>query len=169
MTAARASAPERDRAGHPGHPADRGHAVDDAGNAVVEFLGVTLLLLVPIVYLIVVLGRLQAATFAVEGAAREAGRAFTTAAGPDDGARRAVEAVRLALADQQFGEIRAADALALECSADPCLAPGSSVLVRVSIDVDLPGVPAFVRSVVPLRVPVRAVHVAPVDRFRGAG
>ena len=67
----------------------------DAGNAVVEFLAVTVLFLVPIVYLVLVLGRLQAATFAAQGAAREAGRAFTTAAGPDDGARRAAASVGL--------------------------------------------------------------------------
>lgn len=147
----------------------RGRATpDDAGNAVVEFLAVTLLLLVPIVYLVLVLGRLQAATFAAEGAAREAGRAFTTAAGPDDGARRAVAAVGLALADQGFGAVDAAGALALECSTDPCLTPGSRVLVRVAFDVDLPGVPTFVQSVVPLAVPVRAEHIAPVDEFRGA-
>lgn len=142
---------------------------DDAGSAVVEFLAVTLLLLVPIVYLVLILGRLQAATFAAEGAAREAGRAFTTAAGPDDGARRAVAAVDLALADQGFGAVDAAGSLALECSSDPCLAPGSSVLVRVAFDVDLPGVPTFVRSRVPLAVPVSAEHVAPVDEFTGTG
>ena len=144
-------------------------AAEDRGNAVVEFLAVTLLLLVPIVYLVLVLGRLQAATFAAEGAAREAGRAFTTAAGPDDGGRRAVAAVHLALADQGFGAIDAAGALGLECSTDPCLTPGSSVLVRVAFDVELPGVPGFVRSAVPLSVPVSAEHVAPVDRFAGVG
>ena len=140
----------------------------DEGNAVVEFLAITVLLLVPIVYLVLVLGRLQAATFAAEGAAREAGRAFTTSAGPDDGARRAVAAVNLALTDQGFGGVDAAGALALECSTEPCLAPGSSVLVRVLFDVDLLGVPAFVQSVAPLSVPVSAEHVAPVDRFAGA-
>lgn len=141
----------------------------DAGNAVVEFLAVTVLFLVPIVYLVLVLGRLQAATFAAQGAAREAGRAFTTAAGPDDGARRAVASVGLALADQGFERVDAAGALALECSTDPCLRPGSSVLVRVTFDVDLPGVPALVRSVVPLAVTVRAEHVAPVDEFTDGG
>lgn len=149
------------RRAEPGSPRDE-------GNAVVEFLAVTVLLLVPIVYLVLVLGRLQAATFAAEGAAREAGRAFTTSAGPDDGARRAVAAVNLALTDQGFGGVDAAGALALECSAEPCLAPGSSVHVRVVFDVDLLGVPAFVQSAVPLSVPVSAEHVAPVDEFAGA-
>lgn len=142
---------------------------DDAGSAVVEFLAVALLLLVPTVYLVLVLGRLQGATFAAEAAAREAGRAFTTAAGPADGAPRAVAAVGLALGDQGFDDVDPADALSITCSADPCLAPGSSVLVRVSFDVDLPLVPSFVRSAVPLAVPVGAEQVAPVDDFRAGG
>lgn len=141
----------------------------DEGNAVVEFLAVTLLLLIPIIYLVLVVGRLQAATFAAEAGAREAGRAFTSSAGPDDGARRAVAAVALALEDQGFGSVDAAGALALACSGDPCLLPGSSVRVRVAFDVDLPGVPSFVRAVVPLAVPVSAEQVAPVDEFRSVG
>jgi len=142
---------------------------DERGSSVIEFLAVTVLLLVPIVSLVLVLGRLQAASFAAEGAAREAGRAFTTAAGPDDGTRRAVAAVHLALADQGFRGVDAAGALALDCSSDPCLAPGSTVLVRVAFDVALPFVPTFGRSAVPLSVPVSADHVAPVDTYRGAG
>ena len=149
--------------------ADDAGVADDAGSAVVEFLAVTLLLLVPIVYLVLVLGRLQAATFAAEGAAREAGRAFTTAVEPDVGGRLAVSAVQLALSDQGFVAVDAASALGLECSTDPCLTPGSSVRVRVAFDVDLPLVPSFVRSAVPLSVPVAAEHVAPVARFAGVG
>ena len=92
----------------------RGRGPDDAGSAVIEFLAVTLLLLVPIVYLVLVLGRLQAATFAAEGAAREAGRAFTTAVGPDEGSRQAVAAVHLALSDQGFAAVdRELDGLAV--------------------------------------------------------
>ncbi|NKY41663.1 pilus assembly protein, partial [Cellulomonas septica] len=59
----------------------RGSGGRDDGSAVLEFLGVALVLLLPTVYLVLVLGRLQAATFAVEGAAREAAR---TAVAADD-------------------------------------------------------------------------------------
>jgi len=51
----------------------------DSGRAIVEFLVVGLLLLVPVVYFVVALSRVQAAAFAVSTASREAGRAFTTA------------------------------------------------------------------------------------------
>ena len=141
---------------------------DDSGNAIVEFLGVALLLLVPVVYLVLVLGRVQAATFAVEGAAREAGRAFARADDPGTGADRAVAAVGLALADQGFTDADPARALTLDCSSVPCLAPGSEVVAEVVVVVPLPFVPSFVRAVAPLEIPVSARHVAPVDRFREA-
>lgn len=144
----------------------RAVAPDDGGSAVVEFLAATLLLLLPVLYLVLVLGRLQAATFAAEGAAREAGRAYTTAATLDAAAARAVASVRIALDDQGFDDVDAAASLGLTCSAPRCLTPGSDVTVRVAFDVALPAVPALVRSVVPLAIPVSATHVAPVDRYR---
>ena len=143
----------------------RGRAGADEGTAVLEFLAVTVLLLVPVIYLVLMLGRLQAATFAADSAAREAGRAFTTSTGADDGARRAVAAVALALDDQGFDDVDPAAALTLDCSNEPCLTSGGSVRVTVTFDVQLPGVPAFVQSVVPLAVPVSAEQVTPVPRF----
>ncbi|NMR20836.1 pilus assembly protein [Cellulomonas fimi] len=134
-----------------------------------EFLAVTLLLLVPVVYLVLTLAKVQAATFAAEAAAREAGRAFTTAEATRAGTARAVAAVGLALGDQGFDEVDPVTALALDCAVDPCLTPGSDVGVRVTFDVALPGVPAFVQSVVPLSVTVDADHVASVDQYRAGG
>ena len=147
----------------------RGRAWADEGTAVLEFLAVTVLLLVPVIYLVLVLGRLQAATFAADSAAREAGRAFTTSAAVDDGARRAVAAVALALGDQGFDDVDPAAALVLDCSDEPCLTAGGSVRVIVTFDVQLPAVPAFVQSVIPLAIPVSAEQVTPVPRFAPAG
>jgi len=138
---------------------------DDDGTAVIEFLAAALLLLLPVLYLVLVLGRLQAATFAAEGAAREAGRSFTTSPTLAAAPARAAASVRIALDDQGFEEVDAESSLELTCSTDPCLQPGSDVRVRVSFDVGLPAVPSFVQSVVPLAVPVTATHVAPVDTF----
>ena len=140
---------------------------DDAGNAIVEFLAVTLLLLIPILYLVLVLGRLQAATFAADGAAREAGRAYAQAATRDQGKERAVAAVRIALRDQGFDDVDPSAALAVECSSVPCLEPGSDLATKVTFAVRLPFVPSFVRAVVPVEIPVRGDSVEPVDSFRG--
>ena len=147
--------------------ARRLHAGRDDGSALVEFLGVTLVLLVPTVYLVLVLGRVQAATFAVEGAAREAARVYVAADDAAQGAERAVTVVGVALRDQGFDD-DAALALALTCSAEPCLTPGAEVAATVQVRVPLPFVPAFVGDVLPLEVPVSAERVAPVDAYRVA-
>ncbi|MBD5787148.1 pilus assembly protein [Cellulosimicrobium terreum] len=140
----------------------------ERGNAVVEFLGLALVLLLPTMYLVLTVGRLQAATFAVEGASREAARAFVTAGTGSDGTVRAAAAVRIALDDQGFDEVGTADALTLGCSTTPCLEPGGEVTSRVRVEVPLPFVPSFVRSAVPLVVPVEAQHVSPVDEYAAA-
>lgn len=139
----------------------------ERGNAVVEFLGVALVLLLPVMYLVLTVGRVQAATFAVEGASREAARAYVTAPSAADGARLASVAVALAFGDQGFGTAASGGALTLTCSASPCLEPGGEVTAHVRLDVPLPLVPSFVRSAVPLSVPVEARHVASVDEYAG--
>lgn len=141
-----------------------GWARSDEGSAVVEFVTLGVLLLVPLVYLVVVLGRLQAGAFAVEGAAREAARVLAAAPDEATGVARANTAVALALDDQGFGD-DAAQALSVACSAQPCHTAGARITVAVSLDVVLPGVPAFVDLAVPTRVPVRAQGVQVVDRF----
>ncbi|NUU18431.1 pilus assembly protein [Cellulomonas humilata] len=143
----------------------RGRLTGDAGSSVVEFLGLSLVLLVPLVYLVLVLGRIEAATFAAEGAAREAARTFVVADRSDEGTERALAAVGIALRDQGFDD-DPSDALTLTCSASPCLAPGSDVAARIDVRVPLPFVPGFVRDVVPLEVRVSSERVAPVDTYR---
>ena len=111
------------------------------------------------------LARLQAATFAAEGAAREAGRSFAISSDVEAGTRTAVLSTDLALDDQGFVDVDPARALVITCSTDPCLEPGSDVSAVVSFDVALPFVPDFVRGIVPLSIPVSARHVSPIDTF----
>jgi hypothetical protein len=137
----------------------------ERGSALVEFLTVGLLLMVPLVYLVLALARIEAASFAVDGSAREAARALVTATTEEEGRRRAAEAVRLGLLDQGF-DVPVEDALAIECSGRPCLLPGARVVARVQVQVVLPGVPALLDRVIPARVTVRAQQVLAVDAFR---
>ena len=51
----------------------------DSGRAIVEFVFLGVLMLVPLVYLVLTLATVQAAAYSATTAAREAGRAFTTA------------------------------------------------------------------------------------------
>jgi Flp pilus assembly protein TadG len=141
---------------------------DDSGNAVVEFVTLGMLLLVPLVYLVVTLGRIQAASFAVDGAAREAARVLVTAPDEATGRARALAAIRLGLLDQGFAA-DPARVLAISCPATGCLTPQGQVAVEVTYQVTLPGVPAFVDAVVPVRVTVRARQLVVVDAFAGTG
>jgi hypothetical protein len=141
----------------------------DRGSATVEFVAIGVLLLVPLVYLVVAVSRIQAASFAADSSAREAARAFVTATDEKDGRRRAEVAVRLGLLDQGFTDPDDA-VLALECeNPSACLTPGSQVRVRVEVRVTLPAIPNFVDRSFSTAVTVRAGHVVVVDQFRSAG
>jgi hypothetical protein len=136
----------------------------DQGRAIVEFLVVGLLLLVPVVYFVVTLSRVQAAAFAVSTASREAGRAFTTAANEDDAYARAQAAARISFEDFDFGED---GGLELRCDGSPCLRPEGRVEAVAAVNVRLPLVPDLLSGAIPTLLPVSATHVATVDRFRG--
>lgn len=138
----------------------------DEGSAIVEFLGVALLLLVPVVYLALTLGRLQAATFAVDGAAREGVRAVTTSPDAATADARVLAAVGLALADQGV-DADPATATAVTCDGD-CLAPGTTVTVHVVADVPLPGT-AWLQGAVPLSVQVSASATGVRDSWVATG
>lgn len=140
----------------------------DEGSAVVEFVTLGVLLLLPLVYLIVAAGRVQAATYAADGSARAAARAFVAADDERQGEARAVAAVRLGLLDQGFDR-PGPDALRLDCSRTPCLSPQGVVTATVQVEVVLPGVPAFVDRAIPAHVTVRARQAMAVDAFRSTG
>src|SRR6476661_10084103 len=74
----------------------------ERGSAVVEFVFLAVLLMVPLFYLVMVMARLQAGAYAVSAAAREAGRAYTTAESPAQGPARAQAAADIAFGDQGF-------------------------------------------------------------------
>jgi hypothetical protein len=118
-------------AGQPGSSPER-----DRGSAVVEFLFLGTLLLVPVVYFITSVGQVQAASFAVVSAADHGAKVFAAAASPAAGRAQAEQAAQVAARDFGFdgGRLR----VGLSCSAQPCLEPGSMVTVDVSLEVPLP-------------------------------
>ena len=135
----------------------------DAGSAVVEFVFLAVLLMVPLFYLVMVMARLQAGAYAVSAAAREAGRAYTTAESPAQGSARAQAAADIAFGDQGF---RGLGAVSIGCDGAPCFRPDGKVVVTASVTVPLPLVPSVFAGVVPTAIPVSATHVATIDRFR---
>lgn len=137
--------------------------VDD-GRAIVEFVFLGVLLLVPLVYLVLVVARVQAAAFSVSVASREAGRAFTTAATDAEGYARAEAAAEISFEDYGFADV---GSVAIACDGVPCLRPDGRVTSQATAVVRLPLLPDFLAAALPTSVPVSATHVAVVDRFAG--
>ncbi|WP_084129436.1 hypothetical protein [Demequina sp. NBRC 110055] len=148
----------------------RRRTTSDEGSALVEFLGVTVLVMIPLVYLVVALSHVQAGLYATEAAARTAARAAATsgvdaliAGDSREGAWREASAHAEAathVVAEDFG-VGALD-VSLACEGE-CLSPGSVVVADVTGDVSLPGVPAAVLEVTPLSVTLTARGASPID------
>ena len=136
----------------------------DDGNAMLEFTYLAVLLMVPLVYFLLSVFLVQRAAFGVTEAARQAGRAYALAADPGTGTQRAGAASALALSDQGISD---APPPSVDCLGE-CLAPGSSVRVTVTYDVELPVISALLPQSMSARIPVSARHVEVVDTFQQA-
>ncbi len=139
----------------------------DAGTASLEFIVAGLLLLVPLVYLVLTIGQIQAAALAAEGGARQAARLFVLASTADDG-RAAVEtAVEFALADH--GVDASSVDVRITCIPVPaeCHTPRGFVTVAVALELPLPLLPPMFGG--ELSVPIHASTTQQVSRFWRAG
>ena len=137
---------------------------DDGGSAVVEFVWLAVLLMVPLVYVLLTVFAVQRTSYGLAAATREAGRAYVTAPPGPDAAPRARAAAALVLQDN--GIDASTGDLDIACSAEPCLTPGALVRVRIERPVPLPLVPSFLRGRLPDAVSVSGQHVEVVDRYR---
>ena len=133
----------------------------EEGSAVVEFVFLGVLLLVPVVYLVLIVGQLQGGSFAVVGAADQAAKVYVDAPTEEEADTRAREAIAIALADFGFDEEQVEADIA--CS-EQCLTPGSTVTVIVRLDVPLPFVPSIAGSF-PTAATVDAASTQIVERF----
>lgn len=129
----------------------------DDGNAILEFVTIAVVLMVPLVYVMLTVFTLQRAAFAASAAAREAGRAYVTAPSSGTALERAQTAADLALSDQIPGSPHAD----LDVDTET-LTPGESITVTVTYRVRLPLSGGLAT------IPVTAKHVATVDRYRTA-
>lgn len=141
----------------------------EAGSAIVEFVVLAVVVLVPLLYLVLAVAEVQRNVFAVTQAAREAGRAYATAPDEVSAAARADYAARLAVGDQ--GLPPGGVGLTYVPAGAPCsagggagsLRPGSRFVVCVTRPVLLPGVPGFLDA---RRNTVTGRFVVRVDDFR---
>jgi hypothetical protein len=136
---------------------------DESGSALVEVTWLSLLLMVPLVYVLMSVFDVQRGAFAVSAASRAAGRAFAIADTEADGRRQARAAARLALEDQG---VTAGMDLHIRCRPDPrrCLSAGSVITVVVTSRVDLPLAPAALGGGAP-SFRVESVHRVPYGRY----
>ena len=106
------------------------------GSATVEFIGLSIILLIPAIYLLLTISQLQAAKtvgFSDDMTQAEA---------------RAIQTVKLTAADFQLDP--QATNTTIHCSNPDCTDPGTQIRVSVSIDVALPLIPTFLGN--PTRV-----------------
>ena len=147
------------------------HSADE-GSAIIEFVFVALLVLLPLVYLIVAVAVVQRSRLATTNAARDVGRAVATSDRLDQVPARAQAALRIALANQG---LRPADvelrfvAAGADCrsgaSQPPSLAAGAEFGVCVIRHQPLPAVPTVLSGRGITTIGRYLVHV---DEFRAS-
>ena len=143
---------------------------DDSGRAMIEFVFLAVLTMVPLLYLVVAAFELERNVFAVTQAARQAGRAYATADDPSSAEARAWYAATLALRDQGItadGASLRYVAVSSECAGDrsgvQSLEPGAEFAVCVTRTVQLPGIPGYLAG---RNNTVTGRYVVHVDDFR---
>lgn len=137
----------------------------EEGTAIVEFIWLALLLIIPVVYILIAVFTVQRAAYGVSAASRSAARAFLLAPDVQTAYQRANRAAEVALADQGLEGAT----IVITCVPTPadCLTPGSRVRVVVRMTQSLPLTPtALGDQIAP--IVVDSVHVEPFGSFREA-
>ncbi len=132
----------------------------DAGNVIVEFIGITVALLVPLSIIANSCILVANAYLATDISARTAARAFVVSSSDAIGTKAANSAS--GLSDQGFDSRNAAITTSISCTKNPCLSPGGFVTVKISKEVKL-NLPAALGS---RSVLVTSQHTSVVDELR---
>ena len=137
----------------------------ESGTALVEMTWLSLLLLVPLVYILLAVFAVQSGSYAVSGAARAAARAYALAPDEASAPGRARAALDVALDDHDI-DARHVD-VRVSCRPAPgnCLSPGSVIAVSVRHQVRLPLAPAALGGQTP-SIRVEAEHAVGYGTFR---
>lgn len=137
----------------------------DGGSAIVEYIWLSIILMVPLVYIVLSALSVQRAAFAVTEAARDGARAYATAGSDAEGERRAEQAIAVAMSDQ--GVSWSPVGRVVDCGG--CTyAPGSTFVVRLQTRVRLPFVPSWLcGSTCVAGITVAAHHTEHIDCYGG--
>jgi len=138
----------------------------DAGRALIEVVFLAVLILIPTIYILASVMRIQAATFAVAQGARDAGRVMDSAPSVAIGVSRAAEIARLALTDQRVSSdgmrlrfVPAGSDCVSAPEITPSLTPGDVFDICVVAVVSFPGVPTVVTGMQNTVTGVFTLHV----------
>ena len=136
----------------------------ESGSAALEFIGLGVILLVPLLYLVLALGAIQEQMLGVESAARHMARIMSAATDGADATARADAAVRSAI--EEYGMDPAAVDVDVRCAprGAECPSAGATVVVTVTAKVALPFVPPVFGADSTGTVPVQASSAYKVSR-----
>lgn len=140
---------------------------DEEGSAALEFIMVGVILLVPLVYLVITLGTIQAQLLGVEAAARHTARVIGQA---DDAASAAADSdAVLRNAVQEYGMDAAQMQVSVTCTpaGAECPSAGATVIVTIATRVSLPFVPPIFGLDRAASIPVEAAAAQKVSRLWG--
>ncbi|MDN5790929.1 MAG: pilus assembly protein [Micrococcales bacterium] len=132
------------------------------GRAIIEFIALGVILLIPLTYLVLTMARLQAGAFSASLAGREAARVFVSASTDAGAHQRAQAAARLAFEDFAFD---GAATVTAACDGSPCLRPDGRITTTASVSVPLPLIPDIVAAHLPTSITLTSTHLQVVDRF----
>ena len=137
---------------------------DERASAPLEFIVVGLLLLVPLVYLVVALGTIQAQALGAEAGARHVARAVATASDPAEAGARADRVIQAVAGEYGMDGVD----VTFSCSSDgDCPEPGATLVVTLRTRVALPLVPPLFGLDELASIPVEATALQKVSRFWG--
>jgi hypothetical protein len=139
----------------------------ETGSALVEVTWLSIILMVPLVYVMVSVFEVQSAAFGTSAASRAAGRAFSIAETEAEGERQAHAAAAVSLADQ--GVEPGAFRVEITCSQGRgrCFEPGSVITVQIRTQVRLPLAPDVLGGGAP-SFRLDGKHSVPYGKYRAA-
>lgn len=138
---------------------------EDPGNAIVEFVGLSLVLLIPLAYLVLWLGAVQNASYAATTAAAESAR--IVAVGGSGGESEQKLTAAIASLAEDYGVDLTREQVTVTCSDPLCTEPGGHVRAEVTITVPLPGLGVIGLEAAPITV--SAAHAYPIDEHAERG
>ncbi len=138
---------------------------DQRGSGLVEVVWMSIVLLLPLLWIVLSVFEVQRGSFGVSGAARAAARAYALAPNDVAGERRAEAVARQALADQGLTDVPVR--VTVTCTPYPhsCHSGTSVITVRVDSAVTLPLLPDVFGGGAPT-FRLSADHSVPIGRYQ---